>query len=248
VRKLFVLATAVALLLPAAAPAKLQGKLRICGLSGCRVIERHVGHDRWPMLEALTGGAATNPARPGPFYTLTIVPLDGRPGLASAPAYYVPGAARIRTNGTVDWREGIWRELRMLPPSLDAAVAALRPFPSPILTRVEVHGRVAKAPQTYLRLFRLPSAATAIADPAGPFPPMLNAEGFANTSAIVRYWERVRRHWLPVGVRSRRPSPWGDAEASLWVARRLSLVRRGEEVVRVTPALAARVRRGAPLR
>ena len=76
---------------------------------------------------------------------------------------------------------------------------------------------------------------------------MLNAEGYANTAAIVRYWERVRRHWLPVAVRSQRPSPWGDEDASLWIGRRLSLVRRGEEVVRVSPQLAARVRGAAPL-
>jgi hypothetical protein len=247
VRKLFVLAAAVALLLPASAPAKLQGTLRICGASGCRVIDRHVGHDRWPVLAALTGGAETTPARPGPFYTLTIVPLEGQPGWTSAPAYYVPGAARIRTNGTLDRREGVWREIRMPPSTLESAVAALRPFPSPLLTRVEVDGRVASAPHTYLRLFRLPSGKRPIPDPAGPFPQMLTAEGFANTSAIVRYWERVRRHWLPVGVHSRRPSPWGDADASLWVARRLNLVRRGEEVVRVPAAFAARVRRGAAL-
>ncbi|HET9673283.1 MAG TPA: hypothetical protein VFP31_00615 [Gaiellaceae bacterium] len=245
-RRLLVPTALVALLLPASAPAKLQGQLRICGLSGCRVVDRHIGHDRWPFLEELTGGAQTTPARPGPFYSVTIVPLRGRPGVTSAPAYYVPGARRIRTNATVDWREGVWRELRLPPPALDAAVTALRPYPAPILTRVDVSGLAANAPQTYLRLFRLPSTHQ-IADPAGQYPAMLDAEGYANTGAIARYWERVRRHWLPIGVRSRRPSPWGDAEASLWIGRRLNLVRRGEEVLRVSPALAARIRRGASL-
>jgi hypothetical protein len=247
-RKLVVLGAIVALVVPAAAPAKIQGKLRICGLSGCRIIDRHAGHDRWPMLAQLVEGATASPARPGSFYTVTVVPLDGRPGWTSDPAYYVPGAARIRTNGGLDWRAGLWHALRLRPPALDAAVAALRPFPAPVLSRVEVNGRRAEAPNSYLRLFRLPAAARPIPDPAGPHPPMVNAEGHANTSAIVRYWERVRRHWLPISVRSRRPGPWGDADASLWIARRANLIRRGEEVVRVAPELAHRIRRGESLR
>ena len=246
-RRLLVLGTAVVLALPAAAPAKLFGQLQVCGLSGCRIVDRHVSHDLWPMLADLTNGAATTPARPAPFYTVRIVPLRGHGDFTSEPAYYVPGASKIRTNGTLDWRDGMWRELRARPSAFDSAVATLRPFPAPLLARVDVNGRRVRTPQSYLRLFRLPSSPRPVADPAGPHPEMLNAEGYANTAAIVRYWERVRRHWLPVAVRSQRPSPWGDEDASLWIGRRLSLVRRGEEVVRVSPQLAARVRAAAPL-
>jgi hypothetical protein len=126
-----------------------------------------------------------------------------------------------------------------------AAARRLRPFLAPILVRVEVDGRVANDPQSYLRLFRIPESKRAIADPAGPYP---DDRETADTAEVVRSWQRIERHWLPVNLWSRRPSPWGDDWTSVWVARRLPLVKRDWQIVRVPPALAARIRRGRSLR
>jgi hypothetical protein len=249
-RKLVVLAAAVALAVPAAAPAKVQGALRICGVSGCTILDRHTGHEGWELLADMTGGSMTGPARPGPFYELSILPLDDRgrpqPDFPSARFYYAPRAKRVRTNALVDTSDGIWRALVTPAPQVSAAVRKLRPFPAPRLVRVEVDGRIAKDPHSYLRLFRIPEPKRPVTDPAGPYPS--NADRGADTAEIVRYWERVDRHWVPVNLWTRRPSPWGDDWTSLWVARRLPLVKRDGEIVRVPRELAERIRRAQSLR
>jgi hypothetical protein len=244
-RRLLVVAVAAALALPAAAPAKLQGELRVCGASGCAIVDRHEGHERWELLGAVTGGSSTGPARPGPFYELTVVPTDRRGRVLTAfpllRFYYAPRAERIRATPSADTGDGAWRTLAAPPPELAAAVRKLRPFPAPILVRVEVGGRLARDPHSYLRLFRFPAPKRGVADPAGPYP-RAGDDGRRDIGQIAGYWRRVQRHWLPVNLWSRRPSPWGDDSTSLWVARRLPLVKRDGEIARVPRAVAARIR------
>ena len=249
-RRLLVLAAALALLVPSGAAGKgTRGALRVCGSSGCEIVGRHLGHDSWELLADLTGGAASGPALPGPFYRLSVVPIDerGRPQVEFPVEtfFYAPRGKRVRV-AAADGRGGVWRALDRPPRPVASAVRRLRPFPAPLLVRVEVDGRIARDPQSYLRLFRLASASRQIADPAGPYPS--NGVRAADTTQIVRYWRRVDRHWLPVNLWSRRPSPWGDDATSLWVARRLPLVKRDGEIVRVSGALAERVRRARSLR
>jgi hypothetical protein len=245
VRKLWAL-VALALLFPAAAPAKWMGDLRMCGASGCRTIERHLGHDHWPLLSALSTWPSTEgPARPAAFYRITIVQLDsrGRPDLdaQSPPIYFVPSARLARNE---DGRGGIfWTRLDRIPDRLAKTARTLRPFPAPRLTRVVVGDRVAKAPQSYLRLLRLPAPRRRARDPAGPKPGEL-----PTTGEVVSYWERVRRLYKPVSVFSRRETPWTDFNASLWVGRRLDLIMRDGEIVPIPHSLAERVRRGQSLR
>lgn len=245
VRKLCAL-VALALLFPAAAPAKWMGDLRMCGASGCRTIERHLGHDHWPLLSALsTWPSSEGPARPAAFYRITIVPLDsrGRPDLdaQSTPIYFVPSARLARNE---DGRGGVfWTRLDRIPEQLAEAVRKLRPFPAPRLTRVVVGDRVAKDPQSYLRLFRLPAPRRRVRDPAGPKPGEL-----PTTGEIVSYWERVGRHFIPIQLTSRRDTPWTDFNVSLWVGRRLDLIIRDGEIVPIPGALAERVRRAHGLR
>jgi hypothetical protein len=101
---------------------------------------------------------------------------------------------------------------------------------------------VAKNPNSYLLLFRVPSPDKTIPDPAGP-PPQAD-----DTRGKVAYARRVERHWLRVYVSSQRESPWSDGRTSLWVGRRLDLVSRDGEIVRIPHALAERVRHGESLR
>ena len=250
-RRFLVVAVAVAVAVPAAAPAKgFQGALRICGASGCRILDRHESHETWKLLADLTGGSARGPARPGPFYELAILPLDERgrpqPEFPWLSFYYAPRSKTIRTTGLADTGSGIWRTLDTPVAQLARAVRKLRPYPAPLVVRVEVDRRIAKGPQSYLRLFRVRAPERAIADPAGEYPS--DGDRRADTSEVVRYWQRVDRHWLPVHLRTRRASPWGDDWTSVWVARRLPLVKRDGEIVRVPPAVAERIRAARSLR
>jgi hypothetical protein len=218
----------------------------MCGANGCRMIERHLSHDGWPLLAAIaTWPSDAGPPSPGPYYRLTIVPLDerGKPRLAyeSQPIYLVPKALRARNE---DGRGGVyWATFDALPPKLAAAARILRPFPAPRLTRVVVGNRAASDPHSYLRLFRLPAPRERVRDPAGPRPGLE-----PTTGEIAAYWERVRRHFVPIELVSRRETPWSDFKTSLWIGRRHNLVLRDGEVVRVPPALAERVRRAHSLR
>jgi hypothetical protein len=245
VRRIWLL-VAISLLVPAAAWAKWTGDLRMCGSGACRTIDRHLTHDSWPLLAALsTWPSDAGPPPPGPFYRLTIVPLDehGRPNLAaqSEPIYFVPKQRLARNS---DGRGGVfWVRVADIPEPLANAARALRPFPAPRVTRAIVGSRVAEDPHSYLRLFRVPSPRGRIPDPAGPRPGVE-----PTTRAIVSYWERVRRVFVPIRLESRRETPWSDFSASLWVGRRLDLIMRDGEIVRIPHALAERVRRGESLR
>jgi hypothetical protein len=240
-----VLLVALALLVPGAARAKLTGDLRMCGANGCRIIERHLSHDGWPLLdELLTWPSNAGPPPPGPFYRLTIVPLDerGRPRLAheSQPMYLAPNGRRARNGDGMGGAS--WSAFDALPSKLAAAARVLRPFPAPRLTRVVVGNRVAKNPHSYLRLFRLRAPRGRVRDPAGPRP------GYEPTTReIVSYWERVGRVFIPIYVTSRRESPWSDFNTSLWIGRRHNLLLRDGELVRLPPSLAAQIRRADSL-
>jgi len=236
----------VALLLPAVARAKWQGDLRLCGASTCRTIERHLGHEQWPLLAALsTWPSSAGPPAPGPFYRLTIVPLDarGRPNLASPsqPIYFVPNTRLARND---DGRGGaFWTRLEQIPKPLAAAMRGVRPFPAPRLSRVIVGDRFAAAPQSYLRLFRLAAPRVRVRDPAGPRPSVE-----ATTAESAAYWNRVERVYRLIRLQSRRDSPWSDWKTSLWIGRRVDLILRDGELVRIPHALAERIRRGESLR
>lgn len=237
---------AVALVVPAAAYAKWEGDLRLCGASGCRTVERHLGHDQWPLLSALSAWPSSEgPAAPAPFYRLTIVPLDARgrpnPAAQSQPIYFVPSARLARND---DGRGGVfWVRLAEIPEPLQKAARAVRAFPAPRLTHVVVGDRAAKDPQSYVRLFRLPRARTQVDDPAGPRPGLE-----PTTREIVEYWERVRWKYKPISLVSPRQSPWTDGKTSLWIGRKSDLLLRDGEVVPLAHALAERIRRGESLR
>ena len=136
-----------------------------------------------------------------------------------------------------------WTRLDRLPQKVARAARVLKPFPAPRLRRVLVGTRVAKDPQSYLRLFRLPASRAPVRNPVGPNPGVE-----PTTRAIVSYWERVRRHFIPIQLTSRRDTPWTDFNASLWVGRRLDLIIRDGEIVPIPRALAERVRRAHGLR
>lgn len=121
----------VTLAAPAAALAKLQGDLRMCGAAGCRVVEKHRGHDAWPVLESLSRGRKLGPAPPGPFYRLALFDPDTR----SEPIalYFIPNGAVTRVDGGTG---GVtWVRLSVTPAVVARVARRLRPFPVPRITR-----------------------------------------------------------------------------------------------------------------
>jgi hypothetical protein len=241
-----VLLLAVALALPVAAAAKLQGDLRVCGLSSCRVVDRHRGHEIWPLVADLSHGRKVGPPALAPFYRLSVLQLDSN-GHASAaleaePMYLVRGGAVVTRTGD-GWGGVAWTRLWVMPAAVARAVRELRPFPAPMLVGVIVGDRrVGSDPNSYLRLFRLRAPARAIPDPAGPRPLIGDAP------STLAYGDRLERHWIPVYLTSARRSPWSDGESRLWIGRRLDLIMRDGEIVRIPHALAERVRRSESLR
>lgn len=239
-RKLLALA-ALALLFPGAAPAKWVGDLRMCGADRCVVVERHLAHDAdWRTLAALNRWPSSEgPARPGPFYRLTIVSPDGL--AESPPIYFVPNARLARNDD--GWGSVFWTRVDRVPESVARAARRSRPLPAPRLTQVLVGNRVAEDPHSYLRLYRLPAPNRRVRDPAGRRP-----QDVASTQAIASYWERVGRIYQPIRLSSRRDSPWTDDKSWLWIGRKLDVIMRDGEIVPIANSLAERIRRAQSLR
>jgi hypothetical protein len=176
------------------------------------------------------------PARPAPYYTLRYVRADGSVDHGTR-LYFVPTAGILRTSGIAAWlplgeAEGVFRR----------AVHGLRPFPRPRVIVAEVDGRTVSDPASYLRLYMIEGKRAA--DPASA-QPLESAGGFVEWS---RYYERVRKHWLPVSLWTARRSPWGDGDNFLWVGRRLPLLKRDGDVIAMSESLAACIRRAVSLR
>jgi hypothetical protein len=226
-RRHLLVATACALGLTSASSAKEEmWGLRICGASGCRDILRW---QNW------VDGTTTGPVSASAYFSISYLDRRGKPVSSDWPSlYYVPAADVLRRDGGIaTWVSPSGADLR-------EAVRGLRPFPRPRLARVIVGDRRARDPDSYLRLYELPSSQRPPADPAGTKP--------SDRNALWRYYERVRRHWIAVNLWSARPTPWGDGANFVWISRRGALLRRDGELLRIPPALAERVRRGASLR
>lgn len=201
--------------------------VRVCGASGCRDVMR---------LLSWADGATTRPAPPSAYFAITYLDRQGRAASDQPLLYYVPAADVLRRgSGIATWIAPSGTDLR-------EAVRGQRPFPRPRLARVTVGGNRAHDPDSYLRLYELPSSRRPPVDPAGSKPV------WYDSTALARYYERVRRHWIPVNLWSARPTPWGDGSNFLWISRRGALLKRDGEVLRIPRPLAERVRRGASLR
>jgi hypothetical protein len=214
--------------------------VRFCGDSGCRdVTERSAVR---LLLAPTWNGAPRGPAVPGSYYSVRLLDERGRPidphSFDPPAVFYVPGAAALRMGSAI----AQWRRLGPFASDFGAAVRGLRPFPRPRLARVEISGRPAHDPPSYLRVYEVRGRVAD--DPAGLHP---RITGEYSEDALAKYYERVKRYWLPVNVWSTPPSPWGDGANFIWVSRRGSLLRRDGEVIHIAAALAERIRHGLSL-
>ena len=138
------------------------------------------------------------------------------------PAYFIPAAGEVRIVGTTD--NAFWVKLAPdVAMKLRKAVRRVKPYRAPTtLTSVSVNDRSAARPSSYLRLYGI---------------------GRPTTSAPNGI------HWLYISLLGASPSsPWTDGRNALWVSRRgHNYLKRDGETVRIPAAVAARIRRAAPI-
>jgi hypothetical protein len=242
-RGLVVTLAIATLAVPAAVPGKggpVTEGVRLCGALACRDVTEQSAVRL--LIAPLWNGAPRGPAAPGPYFSVRLLDERRRPieshGLGLPTLFYVPRAGALRTGSLI----AKWRRLGAYASDFREAARGLRPFPPPRLTRVEVDRRTAADPGSYLRLYAMHGGRAD--DPAGLYPQII---GEYSNEALVRYYQRVKRHWLPVNLWSSRPSPWGDGANFVWVSRRGSLLRRDGEVIHIAAGLAERIRHGLSL-
>jgi hypothetical protein len=202
---LALLAAAGALLLGGAAQAKAPPSgMDVCGKAGCVHLAANEAEQFW-----IRAGEAGPPTAAAPYYVLRWH-FDAEPEQS---AYYVPATGGLRW---VD-RNG-WSSVS------PAGVAALKqplsriePY-APAPTYVTVGRRVARQPQTYLRLFD--------GKPAALFPATA---------------------WLRVTLRSADPSPWTNGSALIHLGKTSPYVVVDGWTFRIPRAVAKRARLGLSL-
>lgn len=179
------LVVALALAVPASAPAKGVSAMTACGASGCEDVDRTVAqglHDRGSLEGNPTAAAARS--APAPFYRLRITIAAGEERMPWT-TWFVPGRGLLR--GGDDAGQGAWLEMSgRAAAAMRRAVEGVRPFPAPRLESVRVGARSVSDPDAYRFVY---TAGTEVV--GGP----------------------VARDWVPVVLRARRPSPWTGASA-----------------------------------
>jgi hypothetical protein len=216
----------------------------ICGPAGCATV---VAVANWNEPAWLGDQSVhVSPPAPAPFYTLGMLSSDRT---TSPVAYYVPSAAVIKLKGSVPGRgEAIWLQVGPgVAELLDRASQGLRPFARPRVSWAMTGNHWIKRPGSYARLYLL--TGPRVPDPAGS-PPSLQyqtPDRDAWFAAWGPYLARVEAEWIRVQMGTRAPSPWDIRESFVWVGRRLDLLKRDGDVIRIPSFVAELIRRGGPL-
>ena len=203
---LALLAAAGALLLSGAAQGKAPPTgMDVCGVARCV----HVG---WQDAEQfwVRAGEAGRPTAAAPFYVLRWH-FDAEPEQS---AYYVPATSAMRWVSPSGWG-AVSREAAA---ALQQPLGTIEPYPTPTLRYVTVGRRVARQPQTYLRLLE--------GKPTATFP---------------------ATEWLRVTLRSVDASPWTNGAALIRLGKTSPHVVVDGWTFRIPPAIAKRARRGLSL-
>jgi hypothetical protein len=139
------------------------------------------------------------------------------PEQAAQSAYYVPSSGKVRQ---VDERGSLaWYSLTDAK-AVRTLTANVDTFPVPNVTHVTIGGRVARDPQSYLRVFSV---------------------GQETFPAILPGWLRVR-------LTGDTPSPWTDTASDVRISRRGRLLWLDGTILRIPLPLAQRIRAGRSLR
>jgi hypothetical protein len=207
-----VAAAAVLAVVPGAQAKAPPSGVDVCGASSCV-------HLTWQQAEPIWagGGSQIRPlSHAAPFYAIH---WRYSPE-AEQTAYYIPDAQVLRwpnQGGT----SATWMSVdTQVAAAIEAGVAGLAPYPATRPTEVSVGGRLARGPETYLRLL------------AGPYAGM-----------------DIGATWVDVKMRAEAPSPWTDGliEIHLSAGGRSRLVAVDGWVHKVPWRVANHARRGLPL-
>jgi hypothetical protein len=203
---LALLVAAGALLLGGAAQAKAPPSgMDVCGASGCV----HVG---WQDAEKfwIRAGEAGRPTAAAPYYLLRWH-FDTEPEQS---AYYVPATGAMRWLDRGRWgavsADGV--------AALKQPLSTIEPYPAPSPSYVTVGRRVARQPQTYLRLLD--------GKPSTLYP---------------------ATDWLRVTLRSTYPSPWTNNASLIHLGRTAPFIVVDGWTFRIPRAVAKRARLGLSL-
>jgi hypothetical protein len=209
---------ALAIVPGAAAKAPPDG-FRVCGPATCVPLAQDAAES--VAVNLFFGAASTRYAAPLPasFYALRWRWQTAAP---DETAYYVPTAGAVyllqSIDGPVDTPQG-WSTLRPdAQTALAQTVSSLEPYAAPAAVHVTVAGKVVRDPTGYASLWAV-GKLTSLVDTPGA-------------------------RWFRVRIWTMAPSPW---RGTLWIGRRKPFLMRDDVVFRIPRALAARVRRGAPL-
>jgi hypothetical protein len=205
-------AAAVLAVVPGAQAKAPPSGVDFCGASSCV-------HLTWQQAEPIWigGGSQVRPlSAAAPYF---VMHWRYSPG-AEQTAYYVPDAHVLRWP-TQSGKAAMWRSVDTpIAAAIEAGVAGLSPYPVSPVTEVSVGGRLARGPETYLRLLAGPYAGRAL----GPM-------------------------WVDVKMRADAPSPWTDGlmEIHISAGGRSRLVEVDGWVHKVPWRVANLARRGLPL-
>jgi hypothetical protein len=205
-------AAAVLAVVPGAQAKAPPSGVDLCGASSCVHLTFQQAEPIW-----IGGGSQVRPLSvPAPYY---VIHWRYSPE-AEQTAYYVPDAHVLRWP-TQSGKAAMWISADTpIAAAIEAGVAGLAPYPASLPTEVSVGGRLARGPETYLRLLTGPYAGRAL----GPT-------------------------WVDVKMRADAPSPWTDGlmEIHLSAGGRSRLVSVDGWVHKVPWRVANRARRGLPL-
>jgi hypothetical protein len=217
-KKLALVALVAFVALAAAAPAsaKQLQSVAVCGVSDCVVFKSKQKAE----LLAQVGDSVTTPAPAGPYYMLTFKGnAEGEEfGWKS---FYVPSTNQ---SVAIDESTPLARWSDTLPGAqalIAQATAKLEPFPTPTIEYVRLDGNQIDAdPQSYLRLFGVPSTGTG---------------------------EPASYDWLPIDLVTSATTPWTGSDRDLMFSPSGRLIERGGSQVRIDDGLAADIAAGRTL-
>lgn len=225
-RKAFFVAVAAAVLaLPAPALAKQVSKLQVCGLSDCASTT-----DRGLLMrigEGTNGSNRSDAPALQPYYrlvyTVTALPGesfgDGKNSFTFTNAY-IPGARLV--SGTDESDRPVWFPVSAeFAAELKTLAANVAPVPRPRIVGVTIGDKLATRPDTYARLFTLaPDKRSSYVDAAD---------------------------WVPVTLRTSRPSPWTSHGPVLQFSPKTGVIDRGSYYYALPGSIAAEVSSGKAL-
>ena len=210
---IIVLVVGSALALTSGAQAKELTSLKVCGASGCKHVKGQAFLRAAIGLAEIQGEPVTiRTPPPAPFFRLEFMVKGDEGTTPSFLQHYVP------STGAVTWRVGEsawgWIDAGERRPLYERAIAGLKPFAKPTITRVTIDGKPAVDPASYTRLLWLNR-------PTSDYPDDSD--------------------WVRIELGSETSSPWSTHASTIEYSPSENILWRGTEFIKVPEAIAERL-------